>query len=770
MLKPFILSLKLLWREWQSGQWVILFLALIVAITSITTVHFYTERLFAGLAQQNSLFLGGDLAITSASPPQETWKNKATQLNLKMAEIWSYPTMINAQQKFHLIEVQAVSSLYPLYNSKKSQPAKNTVWIEPRLFALLKISKNDTITIGSKKFKVAQTIPTDMPKINTGWLLGPRVILNLTDVPATQTVLPGSRVNYRLLVAGDKQQVAAFKEWLNPRLTPDQRIIDAQQQSTTNLNIFQQIKNYINLVLLISLILGGIVIALSTKQYIRTHKDQVALWRCLGASQKQLMQIYFYQLLLLALFAGGLAVLTGFIVQSIFANIFQYFIPFPLPQASIFPVVSGLSMSVLYLFIFSYPIIFILPKAPPLILWHDEEIPNSFFNILLLIVAIIFFILLINFLMGFTNLSINLSIYLFVVIAILYLINVGLLKIMSVAADRTQGIVRRGLQELLQHKKSFTIQYIAFNLVLIALLILTLVRNHLIDNWQQALPEKTPNYFIFNIAETDLPALKQFFLKQQINIEQFYPMVRGRLIALNGKAINEVVPEAARKNNALHRELNLSWMLKFPSDNKIVAGENWPPKDYPSVSVENNLAQNLNLQLGDQLTFQIGSQKQNAKIANFRSVEWASFHPNFFMIFTPGVFIGFPTTYITSFYLLPKQQLLLNELIQSFPNMTIIDVADLLAQVKNLIEKLTLGLQYLFLFALLEVILVVAICLQASMDERRKTYTLLHVLGASQRYVRKSIIAEFSVFALMILLSTSLISWLIILGIEYYFF
>jgi putative ABC transport system permease protein len=350
----------------------------------------------------------------------------------------------------------------------------------------------------------------------------------------------------------------------------------------------------------------------------------------------------------------------------------------------------------------------------------------------------------------------------------LYLLGLLLLLLLRRIILYTEGAIRRGLSQLIHHPKNVLLQFIGFNLILVSLLVVGLVRTHLMANWQQSLSSKAPNYFAINIAPTDLTGLKQFFQQHHVAIDGIYPMVRGRLTALNGKPILEAVPAAESNNNALHRELNLSWMLQPPSDNKIVSGPPLTEKDIgkPVVSVEKKLADDLHLKIGNTLTFQIGEQKISAIIINNREVDWSSFHPNFFMIFPPHLLENLPTTYITSFHLAPAQTILLNQLVQTYPNLTVIDVANVLAQMQDLLSKLTLAIQYLFLFALGAGILIFITSLQASMDERRLTYHLLHVLGASRKYIRHTVMVEFICLFILITASASALSYLIVYLLE----
>ena len=771
MLRTVKLAAKFLWREWRAGEWLVVFIALLFAITATTAIHFFTDRLNRGLDEQSAKFLGGDLVISSPSPLGSEISEHAHAMKLRTAEVWAYPSVATAADKMQLVNLQAVSANYPLIGEPANHPAPGAVWVEPRLLPLLGISISGQLAVGATQFHVTRLLTGDIDSLNTGWAIAPRLMMELSDVPATRTVLPGSRIDYRLLITGDKQQLQSFRGWVTSRLSASQRLMDPRDQQATLRNVLQRAQDYMQLVLLGCLLMSGVAIALSIQQYMRRHYGHVALWRCLGAGQLQIRQIIFLQLTMIALTAGIISVSLAYLLQIFFANMFKAFLQFTLPPPGSMPALVGLLTSILLLFVFAFPAIADLPRTPPLYLWRNQIINRVVGNKTYVLVSGLVVTLFLYALMGFASLTINFLILLALCIGILYALSLGLLNIIAKIVKRSDGAVRRGLSQLLQYSQSFSLQFVGFTLILIALLVLGGVRNHLIDNWRQTLPPKTPNYFAFNIAPDDLPNLRDMFQREHIEIK-IYPMIRGRLVEIGNKPVMAAVPVTAQGNNALHRELNLSYMWNYPADNKIISGHTWTQADNGKalVSVEDKLAKDLHLHLGDELTFTIGEKKISAVVDNFRSLDWSSFHPNFFMIFPPGLLTGFPITYITSFHLGDGQDGLLNQIVQQFPNVTVIDVAALLQQMQDLVAKITLAIQYLFLFALGDGILIFLTCLQASMDERRQTYRLLRVLGASQKYIRNSLLVEFTIFASLIFCSASVIAYGFIWLLERVFF
>ncbi len=772
MLNTVKLAAKFLWREWRGGEWFVVVIALLLAITATTAMHFYTDRLSRGLDQQSAKFLGGDLVVSSPEPIPVLWEQHARALQLHTTQVWSYPSVVSAKNQIQLANLQAVAEDYPLLGEQDNRPVSGTVWVEPRLLPLLGIALHDPVTVGAATLHVSRLLTADVDLLNTGWAIAPRLLMRLADVPATRTVLPGSRIDYRLLIAGEKHQLQQFRQWLAPQLTSSQRVLDAANQQATLHKVLQRAQDYMQLVLLGCLMMSGVAIALSIQQYMRRHYSQVALWRCLGGKQSQIRAIIFWQLGIIALVTGLFAVSLGYLAQSVFALLFKDFLQFPLPPGGMTPVWMGLLTSVLLLFAFAFPAVWELPRTSPLHIWRNSAVLNGMRKNAYLIVAFLVIAIFIYYGMNFSLLTLYFLSIVLLSIGILYGLSLFLLYLVRRLLSHTEGTVHRGLSQLIQYADSVSLQFIGFNLILIALVVLGGIRSYLINDWRQSLPATTPNYFAFNIAPTDLDQLKAFFQQHQIHVDALYPMIRGRLIAINQQPVMTTVSASAKDNNALHRELNLSFMWDFPADNKIVSGKPWAQQDAGKalVSVEEKLAHDLNLHLGEQLTFQIGDKQQTATIVNFRSLDWSSFHPNFFMIFPPGLLQDDSVTYITSFHLTTAETTVLNQLVQTFPNVTVIDVASLLQQMQDLISKITLAMQYLFLFALVDGGLIFLTSLQASLDERRQTYGLLRILGASQRYIRNSLIVEFSCLGLVILISASAIAVLIIRVLEKYFF
>ncbi len=753
MLKEWLLAIRCLKRECRAGQWLVIFFALVFAVATITTINFFTNRLQNGLAQQNASLLGGDLVITSSTPAPEAWLKKTAELSIRTAEVLSFSSVISAHNQLQLVNVQAVPVNYPLYGEKLSIEPHN-ILVEPRLLSLLTLKLGDNISIGAAKFKLEDASPASLDLINTGWVIAPTVVMRSDDVPATKVVIPGSRVSYRLLMAGKKADIQTFISWVSPQLQPGQRILSIEEQRFMLLNSLQHADKYIQLVVLFTLLMCGTAITLSVRQHLHRHYEDVALWRCLGSPEHQVTGVYIRQLVMVACAAGAIGTLAGFYLHTFIINIFYSMMPMQLPPPNMMPLLLGFTTSTLMLFCYAYPIITTLPRTSPLYLWrHDtsKQNPHKNLNAIMTLVLLLAYV---YWMMDFSLVALLILDSLLLSVGFLYLLNILTFSFLRKLVKHSNGVVHRGVSQLLQHPETAGIQLTAFTLLLMSVLILSTVKNNLLDNWQASLPSNTPNYFAFNISPAEKQRVPDFLAAQKIQVDNMYPMIRGRLITLNGKPIMEVIPPGARGHNALHRDLNLSSMLAYPSDNKIESGRTWSENDKGKllVSIESKLARDMQLKIGDQLGFQIGDRQLNAEVSNIRSVDWSSFHPNFFIIFPPETLNNFPTTYLSSFHMSSTQSVVLNQLVKQFPNVTVIDIASTLRQIQELLAKTATALQYLFSFAVCAAALIFITSLTASMDERKRTYRLLRVLGASRNYIINSLVVEFSFLAILTIL------------------
>jgi putative ABC transport system permease protein len=276
--------------------------------------------------------------------------------------------------------------------------------------------------------------------------------------------------------------------------------------------------------------------------------------------------------------------------------------------------------------------------------------------------------------------------------------------------------------------------------------VVALVRTDLLTTWRQQLPDDVPNHFAINILPDQVEAFGAFMEQAGIETAQLYPMVRGRLVEINGTAVRKAVTKEARDDNALNRELNLTWTTRLQEDNSILDGRWWEPADTgkPFVSVESKLAERMGIRMNDELGFAVGEQRFTATVTSIRDVKWDSFRPNFYMVFPPQVIDRFPATYMTSFYLYKADKPRLREMVARYPAVTVLEMDRVIAQVGRIFRQVTLTVEYVLVFTLLAGFAVLFAALQASQDERLYEGALLRALGGSRRQLRTGHLAEFT--------------------------
>lgn len=736
VLKLLRFSCRQAFYEYRARQWNLIFLALLFAVMMLSVMQFVADRAEKGLAEQSAQLLGGDLVIESSVPIQPNFREKATQLSLRTADIIVLQTMLNHAGEFILVNLQAVSPEYPLFGKPLALQAHH-ILINKRIQDNFNLTFPAQLKIGASSLTTTALIPATLELSYSGWLLAPRVVINLSDLSATQTLLPGSRASYRLLVAGDKANLRQFYNAINPLLTPQQKLVTPNQNTFQLLNNLNVIIQFVQLAVIVSIIFCGITISLSVRQYVKRHTSQIALWRSLGATTQQIRTHYILQLFLAAVVTMVVGMVIGYYAHVLLINYISPYYQFVSDAATLKPFfISGMASFVI-LFCYAYPYIQTLSEVNALTIWrgnHQATNAGFYYGIAAFIIFVLFVLLLMNF----TLFSLFIIDCLTLGMAIFILASILSFSLLRRLAEHCRGTLYRGIKQIIQYPETSSTQISALALVLMCLFLLHFMKNDLLTKWQATIANDAPNYFAFNIAADEVAGLQQHFKDTQLT---FFPMIRGRLIKLNNQPIFSVAG-IDKSHNALHRDLNLS------------AGDipRTGTETHPTISIESSLAKALHSKLGDKLTFLIYDKEITATVVETRDVNWESMQPNFYVIFSRDALQDFPVTYITSFYLPPQQINKISGLLNNYPNITLIDMADVLKQIQSWLNQAASVLQILFVFTLLSALLVLIAALIATGDDRRQTYSLIRLLGASKDYIIKSIFVEGIILTLLALL------------------
>lgn len=752
-------ALRNLWRDLKSGELWVLLLALCVAVLSLTAVGFFTNRISQGVRAQAAEVLAADLRLESPSPIPDRYFAKSRQMGLASARILSFPTAIFNGEVSQLAALNAVTAGYPLRGhvriadapfgtarTTESIPGKGEAWVDARIMAQLDLSIGGTIRIGAAAFRVTQVLDY-RPDQGTGFVnLAPAVLLNHDDVAATQLIQPGSRVTYSALFAGAPSAVAEFRAYLLATKAAGERLREVDESSRQLNSAIDRASRFLNLASLASVLLAAVAVAMGARRYAARHIDAVALMKCMGASQRFVLAISIIELTLLALAAVALGSLLGYGAQWGLSWLLRDLIRMALPDASLAPVAVALVTVNAMLVGFALPALLHLKNTPPArVLRRTMTAPPLRFGLVYVFaVGALFAILWV--LVRDTELVAGVLAGVLGVGSVLGVAGYGLVRLTGQLRGGVGVAWRYGLANVSRRGTGSVLQIVAFGLGLMVLLLLAVVRGDLLTDWRRSLPADVPNNFLVNIRPEERAALEEFLRAHGFGQPRMYPMVRARMTAINGVPAEARKLEGDRGRGFLEREQNLTWSQSLPEDNQLVAGEWWSAAELgqPLVSISTEYQEALGLKLGDSLSFDIAGESLTARVASIRKVRWDSFRPNFFLVFPPKLLDGAAGTYMTSIYLTPRQRPALVDLTRRFPTISVFDVDAILRQIREIMDRASLAVQYVFLFTLAAGIVVLLAAVQATRDERRYESAMLRTLGASRGTVLRGVAAEFS--------------------------
>lgn len=716
------------------------------------------------MTDQAGYFLGADLLLRSSQPIDDRIAEKAREQDLSITESIEFSSVVIANGNFQLSHIKAVDPHYPLLSHIRVStslygdempanqgPPQGEAWLAPRLFSALNIKLNDMIEIGEHKLRASRVLKHDPGQASSLITIAPRLLMNQSDVQATGIIQPGSRVTYVQGYAGDIKDRQAFEQWLKPLLSPTQKLSGGSEGSEAVNNAMQKARQYLSLSSMLSVMLSGIAIAMTANRYGQRHFDQAALMRCMGASQSTIVRLFSAQLMMLGSMASFLGVLLGYLTQEGLALILNDLFNGRLPVAGLHPLAIGFISGLITLTGFSLPALLRLKQVSPLRVLRKDLSPLPVHAWIVYSLATASLVLLMWWQSNQLTLTVIVLLVTVASIGLLFILTLVMVELSKRLMTILSGPWKAGLQQLLRNRRSNQLQILTFGLSLLILMTIYLIRSDLLDRWQAQLPANAPNHFVINIQPYEVDRVKDFFSQQKIGTEGLYPMVRGRISRINGQDVTEVKQPDGGLDASLQRELNLSWATGMQANNQLVEGRWWHPLDVTQsvISIEQGLARRLQLKLGDTLDFLIAEQTISARIVNIRSVQWDSFQPNFYIIFPPGIIDEYPVTYISSFYLDESQKNILNQLVRDFPTLTVLEIDDIMQQVRSIMNRVSLAVEYVMLFVLFAGCTVLIASMQAGMDQRNHNAIIMRTLGASRQYLRRSLFSEFAILGLL---------------------
>ncbi|MFT7686126.1 MAG: putative ABC transport system permease protein, partial [Candidatus Azotimanducaceae bacterium] len=653
------LALKLLWRDWRSGELNLLLASLIIAVATVTTITLFVDRLQQALTQESATFLAADRIIEYDRPLDKEIQIKAQEFGLVEAETMSFLSMVFSEDRAQFASVKAVSDTYPLRGDLiisdqafergkviKRGPKAGELWLESRLLPSLNLKPGEFLDVGIASFKVSKALIKEPDRGGGFNSTGPRVMMNMKDVAATDVVQPGSRITYRYLFAGDRDALEKFENWVKPLLPKGSRIFGVKEGAEAIGSALEKAERFLLLGALLGVILAGVAIALSAQRYSLRHYDHVAILKTLGARPVDIDGLFFTIFFVMGIGATFIGSALGFLSQLGIVVILDSYLPIHLPPAGMEPILLGLVTGFVCLFSFALPPLIKLRGTEPVRVIR-RDIEEGGVNTL---IAYSFGVVGIFGLMWWYSQDLKLTFMIFgggiAAILSLSIVAVILLRSGSALGMQAGSVWRLALSGLQRRGKENTMQILVFGLAIMLLLILFLIRTALIDDWQSQIPEKAPNHFAINISPEDVAPIRKLLVDNHVNAQPIFPMIRGRVVEinrLNDKQVNQATNEEQAPPSGNSR--NLTYAINLPEDNQIIDGQ-WWEADYKGevlVSVEQEFAVFNNISVNDELIFEIQGRKLTAKVSSTRDVDWDNMQPNFYMILSPGALIDFPS-------------------------------------------------------------------------------------------------------------------------------
>ncbi len=758
-----LLSWRLFWRDLKSGELKILMLALWIAIGGLSSMTLLVDRIEKGMVKDAREVLGADLIVRSPEKIKETWKNHALNKSLKQSLGLRFSSVVVSGDHFQLSTIKAVDNAFPLLghlmiqhaSDKEAEitygtPQLGEVWVAPRLLPLLKTQIGESIQIGVKTFTISGVIDKE-PGANNFFNFSPTVIMALDDVAATEIIQVGSRLDYQFSVIGNDDDINDFYRWIKEDISPRERLSSLANDAPSVDSALSRASHYLNLSGILGLLLGGIAIAISAHRYAVRHYDHAALLRCMGMTPNKVIIIFCWVLFYAGLIGALLGSLTGFLVSEFLILLLADFLPKSLPSVNPVAIVIAVMMGFVVLIGFALPILMSIRHVTPMRVLRRDLTPRSVSNWLILLsstIALSFVLWLYVQDLMLVLMVVGLSAFVLFIYAVL---SNALLKLAKSYFSRSRLFIRLAFEHLYRYRMSTLIQISAFGLALTLLLTLLVVRNELISDWQAQLPDKAPNHFLVNIHPDDAQEVTDFFEEHTVAMQALYPVIPGRIIKVKDQNLNQYYGEKLNSINALKRDLNLTGSKFLSPSNKVIQGD-WHQgqqvQNQATISVESGFAKSLNIGIGDRLTFLMAGQEISASISSIREVDWQSFEPNFYVIFDEKSLSSIPFTYLTSFYLPPEQKGALNLFIQQFPTISVLEVDQLLKQVKNVLNQVSLIVEMILFFLVIAGLLVLFATTKATLDEKYYESALLRTFGASRRLLNSMVIVQYSILAM----------------------
>nr|WP_315472594.1 FtsX-like permease family protein [uncultured Undibacterium sp.] len=756
-----MLAFKLLLRNWRSGELKLLSLSLVLAVAVLSGISIFTNRLDTSLRLQSNAILGADSTIESPIAIPKVWTEQADAAKVKHSKVATFESMLYAGDEMVLASVKAVGEGFPLrgevevsdtpfatnvrdIKAANAIPASGEVWLDSRLFASLHLQLGDKVQVGERQMRVSKVLIREPEQFS----FNPRLLMNEADLASTKVLQPGGRISYFFLVASeDLNALNTYIAQLKTQFTPGQEIIDPAKMMERMSRVSKNGKQFLLLSTIIAVLLAGVAIAIAARQFSERHTNQVAMMKSLGVSASRIRQLYFLQLFLLSAIASVVGLGFGQLIQEIVAQSLQEVYHFKLSAPTLEPYALSFLSGILCIVFFALPALWFLPAVSPLKILRREltvKATQVWIQALLALTAIVALIAVFSQDLLLTSI---ISGGLLSMILVSMLIAWLLLTLSRLLAARMQGYWRLAFANIYRRKAQNMMQIIVFGVAIMSLLILTIIRSSIMDEWSASIPANADNHFIFNIGHDDVADIQAMLDEKKLRYQPIYPSLRARIAQINGKA-----PDATfrKKSRTLEMENEVSWTNQMIEGDSITEGLWWDKwqrsaANLPGVSVAAESAKNIGLKIGDRLRFSAAGLEFEAEVASFRKITPAATRNSYSFLFEPQAMKDFVPSYSTGFYLPPDQKSFVIRLLAKHPNLALLEFDRMIAQMKSIIKQVTDAVMLVLLLSVAAGGLVMLSAVSSSIDSRKQENGLLRAFGSSKSLILGSVLVEFAV-------------------------
>jgi putative ABC transport system permease protein len=738
---------KQTWRDTRAGDLRLLGLAVVIAVAAVTSVGFLADRVGRALERDAAQMLGADLVVESSKPIPPAFVERAQSLGLRTVLGWQFPSMVGRDGRLILASIKGVEAGYPLRGGLRTtevlggpeqqttvSPEVGQAWVDAQVLSQTGLSIGETINVGDLSLKVTRVITYEPDRGAQFVNLAPRVMLRAEDLKRSGLIAPGSRIGYNFLVAGDLPAIDVFREWLSRNMTAGQKIVTVDTGRPEIRRSLDRAQEFLALVAMLAVLIAAVAVALGARRFSQRHRSSVAVMRCLGATQAKVTAILLGEFVLTGLLASFVGVALGWAGQALMVQALGGLLGADLPQASVEPALQGVFAGLWLLLAFAWPPLNGLRHVPPSQILRVQQDGIPLQSLMGYALGLSGFSILMWWIANDVKLGIGLASGFFAAAALFAGLGMLVLWVLSGLRGRLKSfpVLRFALAGIVRRRGATIAQTSALAVGMMAILLLTIVRTDLLAGWQRTLPADAPNRFLINIQTDQVASIEKTLSEAGLTQIRLSPMVRGRFVALNERTVSAADYEDARAQRMVEREFNLSYAERLAEPGQIVAGRDLNASR-SEVSLEIGLAKSLGLKVGDMLDFDVAGEKIRLEVTSLRRVDWDSMRANFFAITTPAALKDAPQTWMTAFYLPPNRITITQQLVKQFPNLTVFDVGAILSQLQNILDKVSIAVQGLFLFSVFAGAIVLAAALSATRDERVREAALLRAFGATRR-------------------------------------